>query len=206
MRTTRHSITLVAGIVASLALLSGCSSSSDGLAATYGEVAEQDYFSSDGAYSFFASANRGNAITFSGVTDMSGPWTSEEHLGDPIVVNFWFAGCPPCRLEARDLAALHEEFVGDGVQFIGVNILDQPETAITFAREFGIAYPSLMDVESGAVRLAFAGEASPNAVPTTVVLDRDHRVAARINGLITDVGLLQTMINDVLAENRTPTA
>jgi len=206
MRTTRHSITLVAGIVASLALLSGCSSSSDGLAATYGEVAEQDYFSSDGAYSFFASANRGNAITFSGVTDMSGPWTSEEHLGDPIVVNFWFAGCPPCRLEARDLAALHEEFVGDGVQFIGVNILDQPETAITFAREFGIAYPSLMDVESGAVRFAFAGEASPNAVPTTVVLDRDHRVAARINGLITDVGLLQTMINDVLAENRTPTA
>jgi len=202
MRTT---LTLTAGALVVLGALSGCASSSDGLAATYGEVAEQDYFSSDGAYSFFASANRGNAITFSGMTDISGPWTSDEHLGDPIVVNFWFAGCPPCRLEARDLAALHEQFVGDGVQFIGVNILDQPETAITFAREFGIAYPSLMDVETGAVRLAFAGEASPNAVPTTVVLDRDHRVAARVNGLITDVGLLETMINDVLAEERTPT-
>jgi len=202
MRTT---LTLTAGALVALGVLSGCASSSDGLAATYGEVAEQDYFSSDGAYSFFASANRGNAITFSGMTDISGPWTSDEHLGDPIVVNFWFAGCPPCRLEARDLAALHEQFVGDGVQFIGVNILDQPETAITFAREFGIAYPSLMDVETGAVRLAFAGEASPNAVPTTVVLDRDHRVAARVNGLITDVGLLETMINDVLAEERTPT-
>ena len=202
MRTT---LTLTAGALVALGVLSGCASSSDGLAATYGEVAEQDYFSSDGAYSFFASANRGNAITFSGMTDISGPWTSDEHLGDPIVVNFWFAGCPPCRLEARDLAALHEQFVGDGVQFIGVNILDQPETAITFAREFGIAYPSLMDVETGAVRLAFAGEASPNAVPTTVVLDRDHRVAARVNGLITDVGLLETMINDVLAEERSPT-
>jgi len=201
----RKTLTLTAGTLVALGALSGCASSSDGLAATYGEVAEQDYFSSDGAYSFFASANRGNAITFSGMTDISGPWTSNEHLGDPIVVNFWFAGCPPCRLEARDLAALHEQFVGDGVQFIGVNILDQPETAITFAREFGIAYPSLMDVETGAVRLAFAGEASPNAVPTTVVLDRDHRVAARVNGLITDVGLLETMINDVLAEERTPT-
>jgi len=201
----RKTLALTAGALVALGVLSGCASSSDGLAATYGEVAEQDYFSSDGAYSFFASANRGNAITFSGMTDISGPWTSDEHLGDPIVVNFWFAGCPPCRLEARDLAALHEQFVGDGVQFIGVNILDQPETAITFAREFGIAYPSLMDVETGAVRLAFAGEASPNAVPTTVVLDRDHRVAARVNGLITDVGLLETMINDVLAEERTPT-
>jgi len=201
----RKSLTLTVGALVALGVLSGCASSSDVLAATYGEVAEQDYFSSDGAYSFFASANRGNAITFSGMTDISGPWTSDEHLGDPIVVNFWFAGCPPCRLEARDLAALHEQFVGDGVQFIGVNILDQPETAITFAREFGIAYPSLMDVETGAVRLAFAGEASPNAVPTTVVLDRDHRVAARVNGLITDVGLLETMINDVLAEERTPT-
>ena len=201
----RKTFTLTAGALVALGVLSGCASSSDGLAATYGEVAEQDYFSSDGAYSFFASANRGNAITFSGMTDISGPWTSNEHLGDPIVVNFWFAGCPPCRLEARDLAALHEQFVGDGVQFIGVNILDQPETAITFAREFGIAYPSLMDVETGAVRLAFAGEASPNSVPTTVVLDRDHRVAARVNGLITDVGLLETMINDVLAEERTPT-
>ena len=201
----RKTLALTAGALVALGVLSGCASSSDGLVANYGEVAEQDYFSSDGAYSFFASANRGNAISFSGVTDMSGPWTSEEYLGDPIVVNFWFAGCPPCRLEAKDLAVLHEQFVGDGVQFIGVNILDQPETAITFAREFGIAYPSLMDVETGSVRLAFAGEASPNAVPTTVVLDRDHRVAARINGLITDVGLLETMINDVLAEERTPT-
>jgi thiol-disulfide isomerase/thioredoxin len=196
----------IAAAAASILLLSGCASSSDGLADTYGEVAEQDYFSSDGAFSFIASANRGNPITFEGMTDMSGPWSSSDFMGEPVVVNFWFAGCPPCRLEAKDLAELHEQFSGDGVAFIGVNILDGPETAITFAREFGISYPSLMDVESGMVRLAFAGEASPNAVPTTVVLDRDHRVAARVNGLITDVALLETMINDVLAETPEPTA
>ena len=192
------------GIALGLSSLAGCSAP-DTLAQNYGEVAEQDYFSSDGAFSFFAAANRSEPVVFSGATDMAGMWSSEDYLGDPIVVNFWFAGCPPCRLEAADLAQMHKDFVGDGVQFIGVNILDEPETALTFAREFGIQYPSIMDVSEGQVRLAFAGKASPNAVPTTVILDRNHRVAARVNGLITDVALLETMITDVLAEHPEPT-
>jgi len=192
------------GMALGLSSLAGCSAP-DTLAQNYGEVAEQDYFSSDGAFSFFAAANRSEPVVFGGATDMGGTWSSADYTGDPIVVNFWFAGCPPCRLEASDLAQMHKDFVGDGVQFIGVNILDEPETALTFAREFGIQYPSIMDVSEGQVRLAFAGKASPNAVPTTVVLDRNHRVAARVNGLITDVGLLETMITDVLAEHPEPT-
>ncbi len=181
------------------AVLAGCSGQG-GLEQTYGDVAEQDYFSSDGAFSFVAAANRQGSLQFSGELDIEGSWDSADFLGQPIVVNFWFAGCPPCRLEAEDLEALHQHFQADGVQFIGVNILDGPETARTFADEFGVTYPSLMDANSGLVRLSFAGEASPNAVPTTLVLDRQHRVAARVNGLITDVYLLETMITDVLAE------
>jgi Peroxiredoxin len=180
-------------------VLAGCSGQR-GLEQTYGDVAEQDYFSSDGAFSFVAAANRQGSLQFSGELDIEGSWDSVDFLGQPIVVNFWFAGCPPCRLEAEDLEALHQDFQADGVQFIGVNILDGPETARTFADEFGVTYPSLMDANSGLVRLSFAGEASPNAVPTTLVLDRQHRVAARVNGLITDVDLLETMITDVLAE------
>jgi Peroxiredoxin len=181
------------------AVLAGCFGQR-GLQQTYGDVAEQDYFSSDGAFSFVAAANRQGSLQFSGELDIEGSWDSADYLGQPIVVNFWFAGCPPCRLEAEDLEALHQDFQADGVQFIGVNILDGPETARTFADEFGVTYPSLMDANSGLVRLSFAGEASPNAVPTTLVLDREHRVAARVNGLITDVDLLETMITDVLAE------
>jgi len=180
-------------------VLAGCSGQR-GIEQTYGDVAEQDYFSSDGAFSFVASANRQGSLQFSGELDIEGSWDSADFLGQPIVVNFWFAGCPPCRLEAEDLEALHQDFQADGVQFIGVNILDGPETARTFADEFGVTYPSLMDANSGLVRLSFAGEASPNAVPTTLVFDRQHRVAARVNGLITDVDLLETMITDVLAE------
>ena len=180
-------------------VLAGCSGQ-EGLEQNYGDVAQQDYFSSDGAFSFVAAANREGSLQFSGQLDTEGSWNSADYEGQPIVVNFWFAGCPPCRLEAEDLEALHQDFEADGVQFIGVNILDGSETARTFAEEFGVTYPSLMDANSGLVRLSFAGEASPNAVPTTLVLDRQHRVAARVNGLITDVDLLETMITDVLAE------
>ena len=187
------SAVLLAGLVA------GCSGQGS-LEQNYGDVAQQDYFSSDGAFSFVAAANREESLQFSGQLDIEGSWNSADYEGQPIVVNFWFAGCPPCRLEAEDLEALHQDFEADGVQFIGVNILDGPETARTFADEFGVTYPSLMDANSGLVRLSFAGEASPNAVPTTLVLDRQHRVAARVNGLITDVDLLETMITDVLAE------
>jgi hypothetical protein len=83
---------------------------------------------------------------------------------------------------------------------MGVNIMDQPPTALAFAEEFGVTYPSIMDVNGGAVRLAFAGQVAPNAVPTTLVLDQQSRVAARISGLLTDPGVLASIIEDLLAE------
>lgn len=198
--TKRHA-TMVAGLMALLPIaLSGCSTTPDTLAQDYGDVVAQDYFSSDGAFSFIAQPNRGEPVDFSGQLDIGGDWSSGDYSGQPLVVNFWFAGCPPCRLEARDLEALHQDFGPAGVVFIGVNILDQSPTARVFADEFGVTYPSVMDAETGSVRLSFAGEASPTAVPTTLILDHQHRVAARVNGLITDVDLMHTMITDVLAE------
>ena len=84
--------------------------------------------------------------------------------------------------------------------FVGINILDQAPTALAFAQEFGVTYPSIMDVNSGDVRLAFSGEVSPNAVPTTLVVDSQGRVATRISGLLSEPGILRGMIDDVLAE------
>ena len=196
MKTTATAAIVLGVLVA----VSGCSTEPDTLAQNYGDVVDQDYFSSDGAFSFISASNRGEPLSFEGDLDIGGQWSSADYSGQPLVVNFWFAGCPPCRVEAPDLEAMNQEFQADGVVFIGVNILDGPETAMTFAEEFGITYPSLMDAENGQVRLSFAGEASPSAVPTTLILDQQHRVAARINGLITDVDLMRTMITDVLAE------
>ena len=121
-----------------------------------------------------------------------------------MVVNFWYAGCPPCRLEAPDLEALHQEFLDYGVVFVGVNIIDQAPTARAFAEEFGVTYPSIIDTNDGSVRLAFAGQVAPNAVPTTLVMDQQGRIAARISGLLSEPDVLAELIRDVQGEAEGP--
>ncbi|MDP4755644.1 MAG: TlpA family protein disulfide reductase, partial [Aquiluna sp.] len=79
------------------------------------------------------------------------------------------------------------------------NVRDSAATALAFDRNFGIEFPSVMDANSGAVSLAFTGVVSPSAVPTTLVIDRDGRVASRILGRV-DPSILRTLIETVLAE------
>jgi thiol-disulfide isomerase/thioredoxin len=189
----------VSVILAAL-LLGGCSGEGDALADQYRQGTGANYISGDGALIVVAPESRQSPVVFSGPLDVGGTFSSEEYPGQIMVVNFWYAGCPPCRLEAPDLEALHQEFLDEGVVFVGVNILDQAPTALAFAEEFGVSYPSIMDTNQGAVRLAFAGQVAPNAVPTTVVVDQQGRVAARISGLLTDPDVLAELIRDVQAE------
>ena len=180
-------------------VLAGCTSS-DPLAELYREGTGQGYISGDGAYTVIAESDRGEPVEFSGLIENGDSVSSDDYRGDVLVVNFWYAGCPPCRLEAADLETLSQRFAADGVSFLGVNIRDEAPTALSFAKEFGVTYPSILDVNDGAVRLAFAGQVAPNAVPTTLVLDQQGRVAARISGLLTEPSVLRSMITDVLAE------
>jgi thiol-disulfide isomerase/thioredoxin len=186
-------------LAAAVIVLAGCTSS-DPLAEQYREGTGQGYISGDGAYTVIAAADRGEPVEFAGLIENGDSVSSDDYLGDVLVVNFWYAGCPPCRLEAADLEQLSQRFAPDDVSFLGVNIYDQAPTALSFANEFGVTYPSILDVNDGSVRLAFAGQVAPNAVPTTLVLDQQGRVAARISGLLTEPSVLRSMITDVLAE------
>lgn len=188
---------LAAAGLAVAALLTGCSN--DPLAEQYQSGSNQNYISGDGVYTEIPPADRGPAVEFSGVTESGDEVSSADFTGKPLVVNFWYAGCPPCRLEAKDLADLSEQYSGE-VPFLGVNTFDSAEVVATFARERGIGYPSILDVATGSVQLAFAGSVPPNAVPTTLVLDREGRVAGRISGLIRDPDILAAMIDRVLEE------
>ncbi|HWL01053.1 MAG TPA: TlpA disulfide reductase family protein [Microbacteriaceae bacterium] len=181
--------------VGSAIVLAGCASS-DGLAERYGTG--QGYVSGDGAYLEIPADRRGAPVEFSGPTVDGGTYGSADLAGSVAVVNFWYAGCPPCRVEAPDLAALSVELVD--VPFVGVNVFDGADVARTFDEEFGIGYPSILDIAAGSVQFAFAGSVAPNAVPTTIVLDREGRVAARISGLLRDPDILRTMIETVQAE------
>jgi len=193
---------VVAGALSLGLLLSACSSASDTLAEQYRSGSGQNYISGDGAITVVAPDSRKDPVSFGGELDTGGFFSPEDYAQSVTVVNFWYAGCPPCRLEAADLEAIYQEYREEGVVFVGVNIFDQAPTALAFASEFGVTYPSIMDVADGGVRLAFAGEVAPNAVPTTLVLDATGRVATRISGLLSEPDILRGMIDNLLSESR----
>lgn len=156
-------------------------------------------FAGDGSWGVYPPDQRQAPVAFSGTTEHGEQLSSESLLGSVVVVNFWYAACPPCRVEAGDLEALWVEHQDAGVQFVGVNIYDQAPTIHSFNAEFGITYPSILDVNSGSVLAAFADNVPPKAIPTTLVLDTQGRVASYILGVV-DRSILGTMITDTAAE------
>ncbi len=159
------------------------------------------YVAADGAIVEIPVAERGEPVDFGGVTENGETFSSNDIAGKVTVVNFWYAGCAPCRVEAGDLESVWQEQGGDGVAFVGVNTRDQADTARAFAEEFGVTYPSLIDVDTAEAKLAFAASVPIQATPTTLVLDKQGRVAARIIGPIDGTSILSTLVKDALAED-----
>jgi len=190
---------LIAAVVAVAALATvSCSSANETLAQQYENGSEEGYISGDGSTVEIPASNRDEPVSYDATLDTGEPVSSADLLGSVYVVNFWYSSCPPCRLEAPDLAALSLEYTE--VPFLGVNVSDNAATSRTFAEEFDVPYPSVLDATTAGVQLAFAGSVPPNAVPTTLVVDRDGRVAARISGLVRDPSILAAMIDSVVAE------
>jgi thiol-disulfide isomerase/thioredoxin len=109
-----------------------------------------------------------------------GTFSLADHAGDVVVVNFWGSWCGPCVAEADDLEQTYQSTKDDGVTFVGVNIRDDRDKALRFA-ELRSTYPSVFDPSS---RLALGFAVPPTATPTTIVIDRQSRIAATIFGPI----------------------
>ncbi|WP_298866230.1 TlpA disulfide reductase family protein [uncultured Microbacterium sp.] len=178
-------------------LLSGCAAETPDLLSS---SAPPGYLSADQTVREIPADQRDGPVTFTGTTDTGAKADSTAWAGSVVVVNFWYAACPPCRAEAPDLEALAQTYQPDGVVFIGVNVRDSADTAAAFENQFGITYPSILDATTGTVQAAFAGKAAPGAVPTTIVLDRTGRMAARIIGQLPTRTTLASLIDTVLAE------
>src|SRR5450759_3778509 len=110
------------------------------------------------------------------------------YRGNVVVINFWGSWCPPCRQEAPALGSLARRLRSRDVRFLGVDIQDNPSGAQAFMRTFSITYPSLND-PSDEIALAFRGTVPPAGIPTTLLIDRSGRIAARIIGGASYVGL-----------------
>jgi len=102
--------------------------------------------------------------------------------GKVVVVNFWGSWCDECRAEALALQQVSADDKAKGVEFLGINVRDDIPSAQKYDEHFGVTYPSLFD-PSSLLALRFRG-VPPNATPTTIVLDRHGRVAARQSGEI----------------------
>jgi len=198
-RTTARRRLIAAALTGALALtIAGCAN--DPLAEQYRAGDNKGYIAADGRWQEIPEADRGEPVEFAGVTENGEKFSSADVSGDVVVVNFWYAACGPCRVEAADLEAVWQEYQGEDVSFVGVNTLDQADTAQAFADTYKITYPSLIDVNDGSVKLAFATATPINATPTTLVLDAQGRVAARIIGQLEDASILSTLVGDALAE------
>jgi thiol-disulfide isomerase/thioredoxin len=120
------------------------------------------------------------------------------YRGDTIVLNFWGSWCAPCRAEAPALGQLARKLAPKGVRFIGVDIRDQPDSAEAFMQTFNVGYPSLND-PGDEIALEFHSTVPPAAIPTTLIIDRSGRIAARIFGE-SSYAQLQALISKVIGQ------
>lgn len=192
-----------ASALLALALAAGLAAcSSDPLADQYRSGDGKGFIAADGFEVVeIPAAERTEPVDFEGVLDTGETTTSDDYRGEVLVVNFWYAACAPCRVEAPLLEEVNDAFAGDEVAFLGVNLYDGAEASQAFAQTYGVGYPSALASEDGSIKLAFAGQTPLNAVPVTLVLDREGRVAARVIGQLSETSILETLVSDTLGES-----
>jgi thiol-disulfide isomerase/thioredoxin len=158
----------------------------------------QSFVSGSGT-SLLKPGSRPMAPAVSGTTLAGRHLNLATYRGSVVVVNFWASWCGPCRAEAPGLAALAARFRSRGVQFVGVDVRDDPTSADAFLRTYRITYPSLND-PGEQIALDFSQSLPIAATPTTLVIDRSGRIAGRIFGSVSYNGL-KTLIMQVAAEH-----
>jgi thiol-disulfide isomerase/thioredoxin len=190
---------LVTFVVGTLSLgLPACSSDAGSIAAQARSGDGKGYVSGDGSIERLAVGRRSTPLTLSGTTLQGTPWKVSDAKNQVLVLNVWGQWCGPCVAEMPHLQQVWSQLSAGGkpVQFMGINSRDSTETANAFLRANKITYPSLRD-DGGATLLSLRGKA--NTTPTTLVLDRQGRIAARVSGPVT-AATLRGLVSDVLGE------
>ena len=188
-------VALAGGLVTAVA---ACSSDPNSVADQARSGDRKGYVAGDGSIEQLPVSDRGEPVKLSGTTLEGKPWSLAERAGTVVVVNVWGSWCPPCIEETPALQKAWETVQAKGkkVEFVGLDKLEGPETGLAFQTANKVTYPSLA-YDGGVPLLALQGKAS--ATPTTLVLDREARIAARVSGPVSTTTLLG-LVDDVLAE------
>jgi thiol-disulfide isomerase/thioredoxin len=179
--------------------LTACGSDPNSIAAQAKSGDGKGFVSGDGTIERVAKDRRSAPLTLSGTTLEGAPWKVADARDKVVVLNVWGQWCGPCVAEMPHLQRVWSDVSAAGrpVQLMGINYRDGVETAKAFLRANKITYPSLED-DGGRTLLALRGKA--NTTPTTLVLDRRGRIAARVSGPVT-AATLSGLVKDVLGES-----
>ena len=195
-RAPRRRFTLLAATaVAGVLVLSACSGGT-----TAGGGGNTNFVTGSGGVSTVAKGDRTDAPKLDGTTLDGKALDVTDYKGKVVVLNFWGSWCGPCRAEAKHFAKVAGDTRDEGVQFVGINTRDSRKSlALNFEKDHGITYPSLFD-PTGKLLLRFPkGTLNPQAIPSTVVIDRDGKLAARTLAAL-DAEKLRKMIDPLIAE------
>lgn len=170
---------------AALLLLAGCGNS--GTAAP-----EESFVAGNGATSYIKVKDRVAAPKLAGMTLLGVNYTLPKNA--IAVVNVWASWCSPCRAEEPVLAALVTKY--PEVNFVGILTRDNPVNAEAFVRKSQSPYPTLID---DSILIGFSKSLPANAIPTTLVMDKNGLVAGRISGVVT-IASLSELIDKIDSE------
>lgn len=197
-RLGRRTFLRAAMLGAAVLPLAACVGEEDPLAKQAREGNNKNYIAGDGSVQEYGPESRTEPVEIEAVAYDGQKIDSADWIGQVTVLNFWYAACAPCRIEAPHLVELNKEFDGKA-GFLGINVRDEKEAAEAFERTFGIKYPSVQDTQ-GTIQLAMTKYVPLKAVPTTLVLDKQGRVSARILG-VAEKPTLKALINTALTES-----
>ena len=184
-------------LLAAAALLTGCASGPDAVDVSNG--GEFRFVEGTPAGEVIPEADRATAPEFSGTLLDGDGFESSSLAGDVTVINFWGSWCAPCRVETPQFSEVSEEYADQGVQFLGIDVKETDQQfADAFVADFGIGFPSVYDPR-GEVALAFR-DYPASAIPSTIVLDPQYRVAAVYTGEVQQDDL-RAVLDRVLAED-----
>ncbi|MEU0844161.1 TlpA disulfide reductase family protein [Streptomyces sp. NPDC005962] len=195
LATYRRATVLATGAAVAALSLSAC-----GSGGTSGGSADTKFVQGKGGVDTVAKGDRHEAPELSGKTLEGKPLDVADYKGKIVVLNVWGSWCAPCRAEAPNLAKVAKDTKAKGVQFIGINTRDSNRApALRFEKAFKVDYPSLYD-PIGKLMLRFPkGSLNPQAIPSTIVLDRDGKIAARALTPLSEDSV-RKMIDPLIAE------
>jgi peroxiredoxin len=194
-RTRSRAVLVTAGAAVAALVLSAC-----GSGGTSGGSGNSNFVAGKDGISTVAKGSRAAAPDLSGKTVDGKQLDLADYKGKVVVLNVWGSWCPPCRAEAPNFVKVAKDTAAQGVQFVGINTRDASTSlARAFEKEFGVTYPSLYD-PTGKLMLRFKrGTLNPQTIPSTLIIDRDGKIAARTLQALSEEKLRE-MLKPVLAE------